>query len=235
MELVLETTEGAFALDGAGQPAGDRVSGTCAAKVMEAVPGTAGNSSARWGGGVYESRLAGRRRVFRLGDGPAWPRRRAVVRRLGGLVKVLVAGASGFVGRRLCAALERAGHDVAAMTRNPARYRGPGTPVRGDVQDPAVLESAMAGCQAAYYLVHSLQDADFERKDATGATAFGEAAAGPACAASSTWVAWATTRTTCPPTYAAAVRSRACSAPAECRSPSSGPGSSSGTAASPGS
>ena len=41
----------------------------------------------------------------------------------GGSVKVLVAGASGFVGRRLCAALERAGHDVVAMTRNPAGYR----------------------------------------------------------------------------------------------------------------
>jgi uncharacterized protein YbjT (DUF2867 family) len=92
-------------------------------------------------------------------------------------VKVLVAGASGFVGQRLCVALDRADHDVAAMTRNPARYRGAGTPVRGDVQDPGTLESAMAGCRAAYYLVHSLQDADFERKDATGATAFGEAAA----------------------------------------------------------
>ena len=92
-------------------------------------------------------------------------------------MKVLVAGASGFVGGRLCVALDRAGHDVVAMTRNPARYRGPGTPVRGDVQDPATLEPAMAGCQAAYYLVHSLQDVDFEHKDATGATAFGEAAA----------------------------------------------------------
>jgi len=92
-------------------------------------------------------------------------------------VKVLVAGATGFVGQRLCAALDQAGHDVVAMTRNPARYRGPGTPVRGDVQDPATLQPAMAGCQAAYYLVHSLQDADFEHKDATGATAFGEAAA----------------------------------------------------------
>jgi uncharacterized protein YbjT (DUF2867 family) len=91
-------------------------------------------------------------------------------------VRLLVAGASGFVGRRLCAALDRAGHDVIAMTRNPARYRGAGTPVRGDVQDPAALEQAMAGCQAAYYLVHSLQDADFARKDAAGATAFGEAA-----------------------------------------------------------
>jgi uncharacterized protein YbjT (DUF2867 family) len=92
-------------------------------------------------------------------------------------VKVLVAGASGFVGRRLCVALDQAGHDVAAMTRNPAGYRGAGTPVRGDVHDHATLGPALAGCQAAYYLVHSLQDADFERKDAAGATAFGAAAA----------------------------------------------------------
>lgn len=92
-------------------------------------------------------------------------------------MKVVVAGASGFVGRRLCAALERAGHDVVAMTRNPGRYRGAGTPVRADVSDPATLAPAMAGGQAAYYLVHSLQDADFERKDAAGATAFGRAAA----------------------------------------------------------
>ena len=33
----------------------------------------------------------------------------------------------------------------------------------------------MAGCQVAYYLVHSLSDADFERKDAAAAAAFGEA------------------------------------------------------------
>lgn len=39
---------------------------------------------------------------------------------------MLVAGASGFVGQRLCVALDRADHDVAAMTRNPARYRGGG-------------------------------------------------------------------------------------------------------------
>jgi uncharacterized protein YbjT (DUF2867 family) len=87
-----------------------------------------------------------------------------------------VAGASGFVGQRLCAALDRAGHDVVAMTRNPAGYRGTGTPVRGDVQEPATLEPPMAGCQAAYYLVHSLQDADFAHKDAAGAISFGQAA-----------------------------------------------------------
>jgi uncharacterized protein YbjT (DUF2867 family) len=74
-------------------------------------------------------------------------------------------------------ALEQAGHDVAAMTRNPVGYRGAGTAVRGDVQDPPTLERAMAGCQAAYYLVHSLHSADFEQMDAVGARAFGEGAA----------------------------------------------------------
>ena len=88
-----------------------------------------------------------------------------------------MAGASGFVGQRLCMALDQAGHDVVAMTRNPARYQGAGRPAHGDVQDPPTLEPAMAGCQAAYYLVHSLQAADFERKDASGAAAYGEAAA----------------------------------------------------------
>jgi uncharacterized protein YbjT (DUF2867 family) len=112
-----------------------------------------------------------------LGRGTAGPGRGGRPGRQGGPVKVLVAGASGFVGQRLCVALDRDGHEVVAMTRNPAKYRGTGTPVRGDVQEPATLESAMSGCQAAYYLVHSLKDPDFERKDAAGATAFGEAAA----------------------------------------------------------
>jgi uncharacterized protein YbjT (DUF2867 family) len=89
-------------------------------------------------------------------------------------VKVLVAGASGFVGRRLCPALAEAGHDVIAMTRAPRRYAGAGTPVFGDVRDPGTLSTAMAVREAACYLVHSLSDADFERKDAA---AFGETAA----------------------------------------------------------
>jgi uncharacterized protein YbjT (DUF2867 family) len=92
-------------------------------------------------------------------------------------VKVLVAGASGFVGGRLCPALAAAGHHVVAMTRNPAGYTGAGQPVHGDVHDPATLGGALAGCEAAYYLVHSLADADFECKDAAAAVAFGHAAA----------------------------------------------------------
>jgi uncharacterized protein YbjT (DUF2867 family) len=92
-------------------------------------------------------------------------------------VKVLVAGASGFVGKRLCPALAAAGHHVVAMTRNPADYTGAGQPAHGDVHDPASLGGALAGCEVAYYLVHSLADADFECKDAAAAIAFGHAAA----------------------------------------------------------
>lgn len=91
-------------------------------------------------------------------------------------MRVLVAGASGFVGKRLCFALEQEGHEVIAMTRDPKAYSGVGTPVEADVLEPATLPSALAGCDAAYYLVHSLDDEDFEDKDARGAMAFSTAA-----------------------------------------------------------
>jgi len=90
---------------------------------------------------------------------------------------VLVTGASGFIGSHLCHALERAGHRVRAMTRHPDDYTGAGTPVAGDVSDPASLRAPLAGVRAAYYLVHSLESAQFERLDAQAARAFGAAAA----------------------------------------------------------
>lgn len=90
---------------------------------------------------------------------------------------VLVAGASGFVGTWLCPELERAGHAVRAMTRRPQSYSGAGTAVRGDVDDPASLRQAMEGCESAYYLVHSLDDPNFEQHDAEAARCFGRAAA----------------------------------------------------------
>lgn len=90
---------------------------------------------------------------------------------------VLVTGASGFIGSHLCQALERAGHRVRAMTRHPDRYTGAGQPVSGDVGEPASLRAPLAGVQAAYYLVHSLDSAEFEEVDARAARAFGVAAA----------------------------------------------------------
>jgi uncharacterized protein YbjT (DUF2867 family) len=92
-------------------------------------------------------------------------------------MQVLVAGASGFVGRRLCTALEEAGLDVRAMTRHTDTYTGPGTAVFGDVADPGSLPAVLEDCEAAYYLVHSLDDANFEETDAAAARAFGQAAA----------------------------------------------------------
>ena len=85
-------------------------------------------------------------------------------------------GASGFVGSRLCRALVEEGHEVAAMTRHPDTYDGAGTAVFGDVDDPSSLGDAVAGCEAAYYLVHSLDSADFEKQDAKAASAFAECA-----------------------------------------------------------
>jgi uncharacterized protein YbjT (DUF2867 family) len=90
---------------------------------------------------------------------------------------VLVSGASGFVGRRLCPALIEAEVEVRAMTRRPDTYRGEGKPVRADVADPVSVRTALEGCDAAYYLVHSLANADFEKKDAEAARTFGRAAA----------------------------------------------------------
>jgi uncharacterized protein YbjT (DUF2867 family) len=92
-------------------------------------------------------------------------------------VQVLVTGASGFVGSRLASALVEEGHEVRAMTRRPESYTGAGEAVAGDVADEASLRTALEGCRAAYYLVHSLGDADFVAGDAAAARCFARAAA----------------------------------------------------------
>jgi uncharacterized protein YbjT (DUF2867 family) len=93
------------------------------------------------------------------------------------MTRILVTGATGFIGRRLVPALLEKGHEVRAMTRNPATYDGPGEPVAGNVDDRDSLDDPLDGVEVAYYLVHSLDDEDFERKDAEAARTFADAAA----------------------------------------------------------
>jgi uncharacterized protein YbjT (DUF2867 family) len=90
---------------------------------------------------------------------------------------VLVTGATGFIGRRLVPELVERGMTVRAMTRRPEAYDGPGEPVGADVNDADSLTDALKGVDVAIYLVHSLDDPDFERKDAEAARTFGRAAA----------------------------------------------------------
>ncbi|MEV0061980.1 NAD(P)H-binding protein [Nocardia sp. NPDC050718] len=90
---------------------------------------------------------------------------------------VLVAGSTGFIGRRLCPVLQESGHTVRAMTRHPGNYRGAGTPIGADVADRESLYPALRDCDCAYYLVHSLTEADFAQRDAAAARNFGQAAA----------------------------------------------------------
>ena len=96
-------------------------------------------------------------------------------------MRVLVTGATGYIGGRLVPALTEAGYDVRCFARDAARLadRFPGVEIAaGDVFDRESLIVAMRGCSVAYYLIHSMSDArrDFARRDREAATIFGEAA-----------------------------------------------------------
>jgi uncharacterized protein YbjT (DUF2867 family) len=94
---------------------------------------------------------------------------------------ILVTGATGYVGGRLLAELERQGHAVRCLARNPEALKtrvAPSTEVvRGDVLDRDSLRTGLAGVDVAYYLVHSMgAPSAFAELDREGARRFGEAA-----------------------------------------------------------
>jgi uncharacterized protein YbjT (DUF2867 family) len=95
--------------------------------------------------------------------------------------RVLVTGATGYIGGRLVPRLLEAGYAVRCFTRDPGKLRdvewGPQIEVaRGDARDADDLASAMDGVEVAYYLIHAIGAGDFETTDRETADAFGSAA-----------------------------------------------------------
>lgn len=93
-------------------------------------------------------------------------------------MRVLVTGATGFVGSHLVPALRAAGHELVVLTRDAAHYESPEDVrvVEGDLLEPGSFEAAFEDCDVAYYLVHSMESADFEERDRRAARNFAQAA-----------------------------------------------------------
>lgn len=79
-------------------------------------------------------------------------------------MKILLTGASGYVGARLLFPLLEAGHEVTVLVRRrrkfdiPKKYRAQLKMVKGDLLFPESLTSIPEKIDAAYYLVHSMSD-----------------------------------------------------------------------------
>lgn len=88
-------------------------------------------------------------------------------------MRILVTGATGYVGSRLVTALLADHHQVLAATRNLARLKQFGwyddvAPVWLDASDPASARAAMQAAEpvdVVYYLVHGIGQADFRKID----------------------------------------------------------------------
>ena len=85
-------------------------------------------------------------------------------------MRILVTGATGYIGGRLAPRLVDAGHEVRILVRDAARVRD--VPwakrvevVTGDLSDAATLPAAFEGIDVAYYLVHAMgAGGDFEQR-----------------------------------------------------------------------
>jgi len=98
-------------------------------------------------------------------------------------MRVLVLGATGYVGGRLVPELLAAGHDVRCAVRTPAKldgrtWRDRVEVVRGDVTDQASMDAACVGIDAVLFLVHAMDGRpDFAEREAAGARVVRDAAA----------------------------------------------------------
>jgi uncharacterized protein YbjT (DUF2867 family) len=95
--------------------------------------------------------------------------------------RVLLTGATGYVGGRQLRKLEESGRPVRCMVRRPEALSGRKAEqtevVYGDVLEPESLNEAFAGVTVAYYLVHSMAaPGPFAEADCRGAENFAAAA-----------------------------------------------------------
>jgi uncharacterized protein YbjT (DUF2867 family) len=88
----------------------------------------------------------------------------------------LIVGATGYVGSLLTRALVAEGREVRALSRRAPLLAPPSAVqvVRGDVLNDEGLDSALDGCDIAYYLVHSMEAgaSSFEARDRQAAHNF---------------------------------------------------------------
>ncbi|MCU1514807.1 MAG: NAD-dependent dehydratase [Microbacteriaceae bacterium] len=90
--------------------------------------------------------------------------------------KVLVTGATGYIGGRLVPRLLEAGYDVRVLVRDPARlsevpWADRVEVVKGDLANPSTLPTAFEGIEVLYYLVHSMgAKGEFESAERAAAT-----------------------------------------------------------------
>lgn len=100
-------------------------------------------------------------------------------------MRILVTGATGFVGSELLPRLYREGHELRALARDPSRLRLPAAwgvqTVRGDAVSGVGLSEALRGIEVAYYLIHSMEsaaaaDKSFPERERAAAENFAAAA-----------------------------------------------------------
>jgi len=98
------------------------------------------------------------------------------------VTKILVLGASGYIGTHLVPRLVASGHRVRAASRHREVLEGRGWSgveiVEADARSATSLDAALDGIEVAYYLVHSMASgSDYAKRDREAATIFRDAAA----------------------------------------------------------